>query len=154
MNKKLTKNTTTVRITYSTILFAIIFSIISCTAYAQTFDFRDLPGDTSSWREIDWSKYLSRQPATKGVPEYSLPDRSRVDILTNEYAIEVEWLSKWPEAVGQSLYYAAMTGKKPKIIILKKPDDDIKKYLQLQVVANKQNIKVEFLDIKKIRTSR
>ena len=56
--------------------------------------------------------------------EYVLPDRTRVDCLTEEYAIEIDFASKWAQGIGQSLYYAKMTGRKPGIlIILLKPKD-------------------------------
>ena len=47
-----------------------------------------------------------------------LPSGGYVDCLSAEYAIEVDWASKWAEAVGQSLYYADATGRKPEIILL------------------------------------
>ena len=50
-----------------------------------------------------------------GITEFVLSDRTRVDCLTNEYAIEFDFADKWAEAIGQSLYYAEMTGKKPGI---------------------------------------
>jgi len=50
-----------------------------------------------------------------GVIEYTLKDKTRVDCLTDEYAIEVDWAKKWAEGVGQSLYYAHMTERKPAI---------------------------------------
>lgn len=42
----------------------------------------------------------------------------RADCLSPEFAIEVEWSKKWEEGIGQSLYYAARTGRKPGIILL------------------------------------
>jgi len=42
-----------------------------------------------------------------GRVEYRLPDGTRVDCLTDKYAVEVEYAPKWAEAVGQSLYYAS-----------------------------------------------
>ena len=54
----------------------------------------------------------------EGVIEYQLPDRTRVDCLTDNYAIEYDWQHKWAEAIGQSLYYSAMTGKKPAIRLI------------------------------------
>ena len=57
--------------------------------------------------------------------EVVLSDKTRVDCLTDEYAIEFEWAKKWAESIGQSLYYAEMTGKKPAIaIIILSPDDE------------------------------
>ena len=58
----------------------------------------------------------------KGIIEYQLPDRTRVDCLTDEYAIEYDWAKKWAESIGQSMYYSKMTGKKPAVaIIIKNP---------------------------------
>lgn len=46
-----------------------------------------------------------------GQVEYQLNDFTRVGYLTQKYAIEFEWAKKWAESIGQSLYYAKMTGK-------------------------------------------
>jgi hypothetical protein len=50
--------------------------------------------------------------------ERVLPNRARVDCLTDEYAIEVDWTGKWAEAIGQALYYSWATGRKPGIILV------------------------------------
>ncbi|MFH1027609.1 MAG: hypothetical protein V1791_06370 [Pseudomonadota bacterium] len=34
------------------------------------------------------------------------------------YAVEVEYAHKWAEAIGQSLYYSRMTGKKPGVVLI------------------------------------
>ena len=62
----------------------------------------------------------------KGIIEYKLSDRTRVDCLTDEYTIEYDWAKKWAESIGQSMYYAKMTGKKPAVaIIIKSPYERI-----------------------------
>ena len=53
-----------------------------------------------------------------GIEEYELSDKTRVDCLTDIYAIEFDFCNKAYEAVGQSLHYALMTGKKPKIVLI------------------------------------
>ena len=53
-----------------------------------------------------------------GAVEHRLWDGTRVDILTETHAIEADWPEKWAEAVGQSMYYAIVTGKKPGIMLL------------------------------------
>lgn len=57
-----------------------------------------------------------------GAPyEHRLVDGSRVDILTESYAIEIDWADnslKWAEAIGQARYYAKCTHRKPGIILL------------------------------------
>ena len=50
--------------------------------------------------------------------ENRLPDGGRVDCLSATLAIEVEWARDWYHAVGQSLYYASATGRKPGIVLL------------------------------------
>ncbi len=56
--------------------------------------------------------------------ERVLPNGTRVDCLTDVYAIEVDWTHKWAEAIGQSLLYAAATGKKPGIILICKVQEE------------------------------
>jgi hypothetical protein len=53
-----------------------------------------------------------------GQQEYVLWDSTRVDCLTKDYAIEFDFAKKWAESVGQSLYYAKMTGKKPAVVLI------------------------------------
>ena len=50
--------------------------------------------------------------AHNGIMEYKLDDNTRVDCLTNEYAVEFDFASKWAESIGQSLYYAQRTKRK------------------------------------------
>lgn len=77
----------------------------------------------------------------QGETEVRLWDRTRVDILTEEYAYEVDWASKWAESIGQALYYSELTGKKPGIILLSKKTDGRFIY-RAQTVCAKHNIKL------------
>ena len=59
-----------------------------------------------------------------GRREAVLWDMTRVDCLTKDYAVEFDFAKKWAESIGQSLYYAKMTGKKPAVtLILTTPTD-------------------------------
>lgn len=58
-----------------------------------------------------------------GQPEVTLEDRTRVDCITDDYAVEADFAYKWAESIGQSLYYAEMTGKKPAVLLIVEPDD-------------------------------
>lgn len=81
-----------------------------------------------------------------GEMEYVLKDRTRVDCLTKEYAIEVDFGKKWAESIGQSLYYSAMTNKKPAIAIIVDIQKE-KRYLKrLNLIAQKYNIKLFILE--------
>ena len=53
-----------------------------------------------------------------GTPEYNLKDGTRVDCLTDQYAVEFDFSNKWAEAVGQALYYSMKTGKKAGIVLI------------------------------------
>lgn len=78
-----------------------------------------------------------------GVMEQSLLDRTRVDCLTDEYAIEVDFAKKWAESVGQSLYYAAMTEKKPAVgFIMNDNQKDERHLKRLEVLAKRYQIKI------------
>lgn len=69
-----------------------------------------------------------------GIIEYKLPDKTRVDCLTNEYAIEYDWAKKWAESIGQSLYYAKITGKKPAVAIIINSLEDYKYIERIKTV--------------------
>ncbi len=78
-----------------------------------------------------------------GVMEQSLLDRTRIDCLTDEYAIEVDFSKKWAESVGQALYYAEMTGKKPAVaLIVRETEQDKRHMKRLKILTDKYGIKI------------
>lgn len=80
-----------------------------------------------------------------GKTEYVLEDRTRVDYLTDEYAIEVDFAKKWAESIGQALFYAQMTGKEPGVGIIVGDGED--RYIKrLQKVSEKFDIKVFIIE--------
>lgn len=82
----------------------------------------------------------------RGIIEYQLPDRTRVDCLTDEYAIEYDWAKKWAESIGQAMYYSKMTGKKPAVaIIIRDPYERI--YIER---IKKANPDIKIFEIKSI----
>ena len=80
----------------------------------------------------------------QGEKEHGLSDRTRVDCLTDTHAIEIEFANKWKEAIGQSLHYSLMTGKKAGIVLILRKPSDIKytSYLNKVIEANELSIKV------------
>jgi hypothetical protein len=50
-------------------------------------------------------------------------EKGRVDIVTDSYAIEVEFFHKWQEGLGQALHYGDVLGKIPTLALI---DDDNK----------------------------
>ncbi len=78
-----------------------------------------------------------------GQLEYKLPDSTRIDCLTPDYAIEFDFAPKWAESVGQSLFYANSTNKKPGVVlILENPNKDNKYLNRLQYISKIYNIKI------------
>ncbi|WP_457749967.1 hypothetical protein [Sulfurimonas sp.] len=77
-----------------------------------------------------------------GVMEYRLSDRTRVDCLSDNYAIEVDFAKKWAESIGQSLYYAKMTGKKPAVGLIMNRGKDSRYLKRLELIAKEYNIKI------------
>lgn len=60
----------------------------------------------------------------KGVVEFRLPDRTRVDCLTKQYAAEFDFAHKWYEAVGQALWYAKSTRRRAKVVLIAGQGDE------------------------------
>lgn len=90
--------------------------------------------------EIDYQRYWCEK--NHGELEHRLGDGARVDCLTGEYAVEVEYAHKWAEAIGQSLYYARMTGKKPGVVLIIRENGDQRFARRLRAVAQQQGIRV------------
>ena len=62
---------------------------------------------------------------TEGKTEFVLSDRSRVDCVTDNYVIEFDFAKKWAEAIGQALFYSAMTQKQAGIVLIMDPTDEL-----------------------------
>lgn len=77
-----------------------------------------------------------------GVTEFTLPDRTRVDCVTDEYAVEVDFAIKWAEAVGQALYYSVRTEKKPGILLIMEQESDARYLDRLRAVTDRLGITV------------
>lgn len=125
------------------ILFLLIFLLVSVVVFCFTEPLKngELEEGKSKYKEADYVKAYCN-----GQIEYVLSDKTRIDCLTDEYAIEFDWAKKWAEGVGQSLYYAKMTGKKPAVaIIIKSPKD--KRYIE-RIKKTDPNIKVFIIKAK------
>ena len=54
-----------------------------------------------------------------GISQFTTKDRTYVDCLTDEYAVETEYDYNWKEAVGQSLHYRT-TDRKAAILLIQR----------------------------------
>jgi hypothetical protein len=89
-----------------------------------------------------------------GQSQFKLKDLSRVDCLTETHAYEVDWADgmKVYEAIGQSLYYASQTGKKPGILLLIRKDNSEKHIRKIKEVIRYFNLDIE-LTIKNVTSN-
>ena len=80
-----------------------------------------------------------------GTIEFILPDRTRIDCLTDKYAIEFDFAPKWAEAIGQSLHYAYMTGRVPGIYLILESRKDMRFVKILSPLCDVYGIKLELI---------
>ncbi len=99
--------------------------------------------------EKEYQKYWCSN--NNGLIEYKLPDKGRVDCVTETHAIEFDFASKWAEAIGQSLYYGNQLKKIPGIVLIsengKKDENFIRR---LCIVAEENGITVWIITPKDI----
>jgi len=57
--------------------------------------------------------------AATGRPIASFGTNGRIDLLTEDFAIEVDFIQKWHEGIGQALHYASATGKRPALALVR-----------------------------------
>ena len=95
-------------------------------------------------RESYYQKEFAK--AINGEIEHVLEDRTRVDILTTDYTIEVDFAYKWAESIGQSLHYANMLEKKAGVLLVVNGDADLRFVTRLMGVAIEHDITVWIWD--------
>ena len=88
----------------------------------------------------------------QGQSEVKLIDNTRVDCITKTYAVEFDFAPKWAEAVGQSLHYARLTGKKPAIVLIIENDSDFKYYNKIKPLCEQYGITLWYMNPPKIQT--
>ncbi len=65
----------------------------------------------------EWTKTDYILDDCRGKPEYR-----EVDCLTDTHVIKYAFASEWAEAIGNALHWAAMTGKRPGIVVIIDPE--------------------------------
>jgi hypothetical protein len=108
-------------------------------AYAMAFAVLTLK--PVSLDELSEARRLA--PKYEAEIEVRLWDDARVDLLNAEYAIEVDWAPKWAESIGQALYYAELTDRKPAILLLVKDDANERRFVyRAQTVCARHGIRL------------
>ncbi len=120
-----------------------VIVLLSFNAFAFTGGGTTQP-PLEKWHEADYVDHYC-----KGEVEHVLSDRTRVDCLTENHAIEYDWGKKWAEAIGQSLYYSAMTGKKAGIVLIVNPRTKERYLKRLNKAIESHNLNVDVWVIEK-----
>lgn len=74
-----------------------------------------------------------------------LEDGTRVDCLTENYAVEFDFAPKWAEGLGQALHYSDLTGKRPAVVLIIEHPNDWKHFKKLKRSARKRAVKVWYM---------
>ena len=85
----------------------------------------------------------------QGRAEMEVPVKyGRIDLLTGDYAIEVDKIDKFHEGIGQALHYARETGKKPglAIYITDPTEYDLEKLRYVRRLCQTLGIKVWYIN--------
>jgi hypothetical protein len=112
----------------------IAIMMLTLSARAESLPERDLPERVHAQRWCD---------DNLGTTEVVLSDRTRVDCLTATHAVEVEFAPKWAEAVGQSLHYASLTGKRAGIVLVFRSSRDSRHLTRLLNVVRRYDLPVD-----------
>lgn len=78
-----------------------------------------------------------------GSQEFVLPDHTRVDCLTDRYAIEFDFADKWAEAIGQALYYGAATQRQPGVVLIVQGQGECRHVNRLRTVVTAHRLPIQ-----------
>lgn len=85
-----------------------------------------------------------------GISQFISKDKTYVDCLTDEYAIETEYDYNWKEAIGQSLHYAETTNRKAAILLIQRSSSK-KNYLsELERVIDRFDLPITVFTVRNI----
>ena len=110
---------------------ALFFAIVAISSAAIVFSVlgeREAAKQGQEWvfgasrygTETYWQDIIQKEIG--GIKEYRLDDGTRVDLLFEDKACEIDWSPKWAEGIGQSIYYGLKTERPPLVILLAKKD--------------------------------
>jgi hypothetical protein len=121
----------------------LIISIICSMFILQLFYIHKLEA-----KRINRESYYQNKHCAKwnGKTEVIQFDKTRVDCLTDNKAIEFDFANKWGECIGQALYYGLVQEKQPSCaLIIENKAKDQKYKLRLEKVAKKYNIDIIYI---------
>ena len=100
---------------FSLIIIFILFFGITLAACAFEYGYTSTGYKYVKHEHSESSYQHAWCSAHNGIEEFENKDFTRVDCLTDKYAVEFDFANKWAESIGQALHYQLMTGKKAKV---------------------------------------
>lgn len=84
-----------------------------------------------------------------GITEYKLSDKTRVDCLLPNMAVEFDFANKWAECIGQALYYGKMTNRQAAcVLIMERGEKDVKYLKRLRRAAYRKGVNLRTFTMK------
>ena len=83
-----------------------------------------------------------------GKTEVTAGDGTRCDILTKDYAIEVDFARKWGEAIGQSLNYGFQFNRKAGILLILEKPSDRKHLIRVNSIIQHYDLPIKVWEIR------
>jgi len=99
------------------LLIAVLFFLGSSDSFAERLN-------PEKYYQAKWCS------AKGGEMEVILEDNSRVDCVTEDYAIEVDFADKWPESGFQALHYAGLLGLQPGVVLICEIDQSCYQFIE------------------------
>lgn len=106
-----------------------MYILLLITLYFASMPAFSAPKPHELWYQKVWCE------GKGGKVEERLDDGRRVDCLTKQHAIEMDFASKWPEAIGQSLDYGMLTKRQAGIVLILNSKSDIQHWERLKKVV-------------------
>ena len=117
-----------------------IFSLFICfTVFCSSTLSKNFPYEKTSekWYQAIWCS------GNNGSQEVLLSNHRRVDCITEDYAVEIEFAQKWHQAVGQALDYGMLTDKKPGIVLILRNTKDHHYLKQLEEIIEHYKLPIK-----------
>ena len=124
---------------YSYLLIVLFFALISACAAPK----HHILETEKDYQEAFNRIYFQRHAQMEVPVNYG-----RIDLLTGDYAIEVERIDKFHEGIGQALHYAKETGRKPglAVFITDPTEHDLEKLKYVRKLCQSLGIKIWYIN--------
>lgn len=84
-----------------------------------------------------------------GIMEYQLGDKTRVDCLLPNMAVEVDFANKWSDCIGQAIFYGRQTKRQPAcVLIMENPEKDLRYLYRLRRAAYRKGVNLRTFTMK------